>query len=57
MTIHDRIFVYKATFSQRKKDIAIAALLFLVAILGLGVGYIIGQDSQKTPIIIQKCTE
>lgn len=55
MTIHDRIFVYKATYERRKQDIAVAAMLFLVATLGLGIGYIIGRDSQKTPIIIQKC--
>ena len=55
MTIQDRIFVYKATYERRKRDVAIAGLLCLAATLSFAAGYIIGQDSRHAPIIIQKC--
>ena len=55
MTIHDRIFVYKAAYKRRKRDVAVAGLLFLATTLSFAAGYIIGQDSRHAPIIIQKC--
>lgn len=55
MTLHDRIFLYKITLKKRRKDVMIAGLLLLATTLSFALGFLMGRDAHRTPIIIQKC--
>jgi len=44
-------------FAPRKKEILFLAILFLVASLSFGLGYLANRELSKPPIIIEKCSE
>jgi len=39
---------------SKKKEVQIAALVFLLVLCAYGVGYIMGNDSSRAPIVIEK---
>ncbi len=41
--------------AENRKDIILAILLFLVAMLGFALGYLTNREAQHTPIIIERC--
>ena len=59
MRLHDRVFLLKMTMrkarTERKKKLLFTCALFLAVTLSLAIGYIVGNNAHRTPIIIQKC--
>jgi hypothetical protein len=42
---------------NHKKEIIFALIIFLVASLSFGLGYLSNREFNRTPIIIEKCSE
>lgn len=44
-------------FSRYRREIAFAAIIFVVASLSFGLGYLANRELNRAPIIIEKCSE
>lgn len=42
---------------ERKKDILLFLLIFLITSLSFGLGYLVNRAFNRAPIIIEKCSE
>ena len=40
-----------------KKELIVAAMVFLVSSLSFGLGYLANHEDSRAPIIIEKCSE
>jgi len=47
----------KNFFQENKKPISLILLLFLIVSLSFGLGYLLARESNRAPIIIEKCSE
>lgn len=47
----------KNQLSAYKKEIIIFLLIFLISSLSFGLGYLVNQQFNRSPIIIEKCSE
>ncbi len=47
----------KQWLSENKGNVAIAVLVFFIATLSFGLGYLTNREFNRTPIIIEKCSK
>jgi len=48
---------FKNFIQENKRVILIALLLFLIISLSFGLGYLLARETNRAPIIIEKCSE
>lgn len=47
----------KILIQEYKRAILLVLLLFLIISLSFGLGYLLARESNRAPIIIEKCSE
>lgn len=47
----------KEKFFRYRKEIILAAIIFLVASISFGAGYLANREFSRAPIIIEQCSE
>ncbi|MEK7634369.1 MAG: hypothetical protein AAB396_00570 [Patescibacteria group bacterium] len=47
----------KEFIQEYKKEVSMGLLIFLVATLSFGLGYLFNRDNNRAPIIIEKCSD
>jgi len=54
---HSKIIHLKHTLKERKEQILLTLIVFFIALVSFGLGYISARDFSVTPIVIEKCSE
>lgn len=54
--IKENYYFLKNWINENKKDILLVVLIFLIAFLSFGFGYLTNREFTHAPIIIQKCS-
>ncbi|MBI5401526.1 hypothetical protein HZB05_01725 [Candidatus Wolfebacteria bacterium] len=53
----EKILIIKYWIGDNEKKIKLWLLIFLVATLSFGLGYLVNQEFSRTPIVIEKCSD
>ncbi len=43
-------------FTTHKKEVVFGLIIFLVASLSFGLGYLVSRDMSRAPIVIERCS-
>lgn len=61
MSIKEKYYLLKYHIQEwakeRKKDIFLFLLIFLISSLSFGLGYLVNREFNHSPIVIEKCSE
>lgn len=52
-----KILYAKRVLGERRQQIVLTIIVFFIALISFGLGYIAARDFSITPIVIEKCSQ